>query len=65
VETGLRLGRRVVDQHIHCLLAPFDPAERRHLVDLLGKIAAYWQEASPSQQHPPGHQARRDRAETP
>jgi DNA-binding MarR family transcriptional regulator len=34
------------------LLTPLDPAERRHLVDLLAKIAGHWQETSASQQHP-------------
>jgi DNA-binding MarR family transcriptional regulator len=32
------------------LLAPLDLTEREHLVDLLGKIAAHWQQVSASQQ---------------
>jgi DNA-binding MarR family transcriptional regulator len=46
------------------LLTPLDQAERGQLVSLLAKIAAYWQEASASQQHPARHQARRDGPET-
>jgi DNA-binding MarR family transcriptional regulator len=34
------------------LLTPLDAAERRHLVDLLTKVSAYWQQVSASQQHP-------------
>ncbi|HEV3288236.1 MAG TPA: MarR family transcriptional regulator, partial [Streptosporangiaceae bacterium] len=34
------------------LLTPLDAAERRHLVDLLAKVAAHWQQASASQQNP-------------
>jgi DNA-binding MarR family transcriptional regulator len=34
------------------LLTPLDPAERVHLVDLLGKVAAHWQQVSASQQDP-------------
>ena len=33
------------------LLTPLDAAERRHLVDLLAKVAAYWQQVSASQQN--------------
>jgi DNA-binding MarR family transcriptional regulator len=40
------------------LLTPLDPAERRHLVDLLAKIAAHWQETSANQQHPATRQTR-------
>ena len=43
------------------LLTPLDAAERRHLVDLLAKVAAHWQQVSASQ-HNPGagqRQARR------
>jgi len=34
------------------LLTPLDAAERRHLVDLLTKVSAYWQQVSASQQNP-------------
>ena len=34
------------------LLTPLDAAERRHLVDLLAKVAAHWQQVSASQQNP-------------
>ena len=34
------------------LLTPLDAAERRHLVDLLAKVAAYWQQITASQQNP-------------
>ena len=40
------------------LLTPLDAAERRHLVDLLAKIAAYWQQVSASQQDPDTSQTR-------
>jgi len=33
------------------LLTPLDDAERRHLVDLLAKVAAYWQQVNASQQN--------------
>src|ERR1700750_393776 len=33
------------------LLTPLDAAERRHLVDLLAKVAAHWQQVSASQQN--------------
>jgi hypothetical protein len=34
------------------LLTPLDAAERRHLADLLAKVAAHWQQVSASQQNP-------------
>ena len=34
------------------LLTPLDAAERRHLVDLLAKVAAHWQQVTASQQNP-------------
>jgi DNA-binding response OmpR family regulator len=34
------------------LLSPLDPAERVHLVDLLAKVAAHWQQVSAGQQDP-------------
>ena len=34
------------------LLTPLDAAERRHLVDLLAKVAAHWQQVRASQQQP-------------
>ncbi len=40
------------------LLTPLDAAERRHLVDLLAKVAAHWQQVSASQQNPGTSQAR-------
>ena len=40
------------------LLTPLDAAERRHLVDLLAKVAAYWQQVSASQQNPGTSQTR-------
>lgn len=39
------------------LLTPLDPAERKHLVDLLGKVAAHWQQVSASQHDPGASQA--------
>ena len=38
--------------------APIGGAERRHLVDLLTKVAAYWQQVSASQQNPGTSQTR-------
>jgi len=40
------------------LLTPLDAAERRHLVDLLAKVAAHWQQVSASQQNPGASQTR-------
>ena len=40
------------------LLTPLDAAERRHLVDLLAKVAAHWQQLSASQQNPGTSQTR-------
>src|SRR6476646_10685616 len=40
------------------LLTPLDAAERRHLVDLLAKVAAHWQQVSSSQQNPGTSQSR-------
>jgi DNA-binding MarR family transcriptional regulator len=40
------------------LLTPLDAAERRHLVDLLAKVAAHWQQASASQDNPGTSQTR-------
>jgi DNA-binding MarR family transcriptional regulator len=34
------------------LLTPLDAAERRHLADLLAKVAAHWQQVSASQHNP-------------
>jgi DNA-binding MarR family transcriptional regulator len=45
------------------LLTPLDAAERRHLVDLLAKVAAHWQQVSASQQNPGTSQTRRGRGE--
>ena len=40
------------------LLTPLDAAERRHLVDLLAKVATHWQQVSASQQNPGTSQTR-------
>jgi DNA-binding MarR family transcriptional regulator len=40
------------------LLTPLDAAERHHLVDLLVKVAAHWQQVSASHQHPTPSQSR-------
>ena len=40
------------------LLTPLDAAERRHLVDLLAKVTAHWQQVSASQQNPGTSQTR-------
>jgi DNA-binding MarR family transcriptional regulator len=40
------------------LLTPLDATERRHLVDLLAKVAAHWQQVSASQQNPGTSQTR-------
>ena len=40
------------------LLTPLDAAEQRHLVDLLAKVAAHWQQVSASQQNPGASQTR-------
>jgi DNA-binding MarR family transcriptional regulator len=40
------------------LLTPLDAAERRHLVDLLAKVASYWQQVSAGQQNPGTSQTR-------
>ena len=40
------------------LLAPLDPAEREHLINLLGRVAAHWQQVAAVQQDPGAGQAR-------
>jgi DNA-binding MarR family transcriptional regulator len=41
------------------LLTPLDPAEREQLVDLLGKVAAHWQQDRAAQPDPPLARSRR------
>ncbi len=40
------------------LLTPLDPAEREHLIDLLGQVAAHWQQVAAVLQDPGAGQAR-------
>ena len=40
------------------LLTPLDPAEREHLINLLGRVAAHWQQVAAVQQDPGAGQAR-------
>jgi len=40
------------------LLTPLDPAEREHLINLLGQVAAHWQQVAAVQQDPGAGQAR-------
>ena len=40
------------------LLTPLDPAEREQLVDLLGKVAAHWQQVRAAQPDPPPARSR-------
>ena len=47
-----RRAAAALDGAAETLLTPLDEAERRHLVDLLARIAAHWQQFSATQ--PPG-----------
>ena len=47
-----RRAAAALDGAAETLLTPLDEAERRHLVDLLARIAAHWQQLSAMQPHP-------------
>jgi DNA-binding MarR family transcriptional regulator len=47
-----RRAAAALDGAAQTLLTPLDEAERRHLVDLLARIAAHWQQFSGIQQYP-------------
>jgi DNA-binding MarR family transcriptional regulator len=47
-----RRAAAALDGAAETLLTPLDEAERRHLVDLLARVAAHWQQSSATQ--PPG-----------
>ena len=51
-QTAQRRAAAALDGAADTLLTPLDEAERRHLVDLLARIAAHWQQFSATQ--PPG-----------
>jgi DNA-binding MarR family transcriptional regulator len=53
-----RKAATALDGAADTLLTPLDAAERRHLVDLLAKVAAHWQQVSASQQNPGTSQTR-------
>ena len=47
-----RQAAAALDGAAETLLTPLDAADRRHLIDLLAKIAAHWQQLSAMQPHP-------------
>jgi len=47
-----RRAAAALDGAAETLLTPLDEAERRHLVDLLARIAAHWQQLTAIQPHP-------------
>jgi DNA-binding MarR family transcriptional regulator len=46
-----RRAAAALDGAAETLLTPLDEADRRHLIDLLAKIAAHWQQLSATQPH--------------
>ena len=52
-----RRAAAALDGAAETLLTPLDAADRRHLIDLLARIAAHWQQLSAAQPHPAGKQA--------
>jgi DNA-binding MarR family transcriptional regulator len=51
-----RRAAAALDGAAETLLTPLDEADRRHLIDLLAKIAAHWQERAAVQPGPGGGQ---------
>jgi DNA-binding MarR family transcriptional regulator len=51
-----RRAAAALDGATQTLLTPLDEAERRHLIDLLARIAAHWQERGAVQPDPGGSQ---------
>jgi DNA-binding MarR family transcriptional regulator len=47
-----RRAAAALDGAAQTLLAPLGGAERRHLIDLLARIAAHWRQLTASQPHP-------------
>jgi hypothetical protein len=54
--TAQRQAAAALDGAAQTLLAPLGEAERRHLIDLLARIAAHWQERGAVQPDPGGSQ---------
>jgi DNA-binding MarR family transcriptional regulator len=51
-----RQAAAALDGAAQTLLTPLDAAERRHLIDLLARVAAHWQEHGAAQPDPGGTQ---------
>jgi DNA-binding MarR family transcriptional regulator len=51
-----RQAAAALDGATETLLTPLDAAERRHLIDLLARVAAHWQEHGAAQPDPGGTQ---------
>ena len=52
-----RRAAAALDGAAETLLTPLDAADRRHLIDLLARVAAHWQQLSATQPHPGTKQA--------
>jgi DNA-binding MarR family transcriptional regulator len=52
-----RRAAAALDGAAETLLTPLDAADRRHLIDLLARIATHWQQLSATQPHPGSKQA--------
>src|SRR5215468_4510140 len=52
-----RRAAAALDGAAETLLTPLDAADRRHLIDLLARIATHWQQLSATQPHPGTKQA--------
>ena len=52
-----RLAAAALDGAAETLLTPLDAADRRHLIDLLARVAAHWQQLSTTQPHPATRQS--------
>jgi DNA-binding MarR family transcriptional regulator len=54
-----RRAAAALDGAAETLLTPLDAADRRHLIDLLARIASHWQQLSATQPYPGTKQAAR------
>lgn len=52
-----RRAAAALDGATETLLTPLDTADRRHLIDLLARVATHWQQLSAAQPHPGSKQA--------